>query len=72
MVRAPSGYVARLFIAGEIDYSLFLFDEELADSTGAELERFTRLRRRSAPLIIFKPSDNFCSVVKAVLKELMP
>jgi hypothetical protein len=72
VVRAPTGYVARLFIAGEIDYSLFLFDEKLSDATGAELERFTRMRRECAPLIIFKPSDNFCSVVKAVLKGLRP
>jgi hypothetical protein len=72
VVRAPSGYVARIFIAGEIDYSLFLFDEELSDATGAELECFTHMRRECAPLIIFKPSDSFDAVVKAALKGLMP
>jgi hypothetical protein len=72
VVRAPSGYVSRIFIAGEIDYSLFLFDEELSDAPGAELECFARMHRECAPLIIFKPSDSFCSVVKAALKGLMP
>ena len=70
VVRAPSGYVARIFIAGQIDYSLFLFDEKLSDATGADLECFTRARRECTPLIIFKPSDSFCSVVKAVTRSL--
>ena len=66
MVRAPSGYVARTLIKGESGYSLFLFDKELPDETGIELEAFTRAHRESAPVIIFKPSDKFRSIVKAV------
>ena len=70
VVRAPSSYVARTFIAGEINYSLFLFDEELPDSTGAELECFTRKCRECAPIAIIKDSDNFGSIAKALARSL--
>ena len=65
-MRAPSGYVARVFIAGRIDYSLFLFDAELPDTTGAELECFTHTRRECAPVVIIQDSDNFHLIVKAI------
>ena len=70
MVRAPSGYVARVFIAGEINYSLFLFDTELPDSTGVELECFALKYREWTPIAIIKDSDNFGSIVKAVARSL--
>jgi hypothetical protein len=66
VVRAPSGYVARVFIAGEINYSFFLFDEELPDTTGAELKGFTLKHCEWTPVAIIQNSDNFRSIVKAV------
>ncbi|HEX8889597.1 MAG TPA: hypothetical protein VF779_10490 [Pyrinomonadaceae bacterium] len=70
VVRAPSGYVARTLIAGRTDYSLFLFDKELPDTTASELESYTHAHRESAPVIICKPSSNFRSIVKAIVSLL--
>jgi len=70
VVRAPSGYVARVLIKGESGYSLFLFDKELPDTTASELESYTHAHRESAPIIIFKPSDNFRSIVKVIVSLL--
>jgi hypothetical protein len=52
---------APLFIGSKIKYSLLLFDEELPDTTGAELEGFARLQahRSLTPVIIFKKSDDW-------------
>jgi DNA-binding NtrC family response regulator len=70
VVRAPSGYVARPLIAGRTNYSLFLYDKELPDTTASELESYTHSHRESAPVIICKPSGNFRSIVKAVASLL--
>ena len=70
VVRAPSGYMARAFIAGKTDYSLFLFDAELPDTTGAELECFTHTRHECTPVVIIHDSENFSLIVKAVLRSL--
>jgi hypothetical protein len=70
VVRAPSGYVARTFIAGEINYSVFLFDEELPDSTGADLKSFTLKHRECTPIAIIEDSDNLGSIVKAIARLL--
>ncbi|HEX8847668.1 MAG TPA: hypothetical protein VF791_23705 [Pyrinomonadaceae bacterium] len=69
-MRAPSGYVARRFIAGETNYSLFLFDEKLPDTTGADLENFTLKYRECTPVIIFKAADDFCFVLKTITRSL--
>ena len=70
VVRAPSGYVARVLIKGESSYSLFLFDKELPDTTVSELISYTHVHRERVPVIIFKPSNNFHSIVKAILSLL--
>jgi len=70
VVRAPSGYVARVLIKGESGYSLFLFDEELPDTTLSELESYAQAHRESVPVVIFKPSDNFGSIVKTIVSLL--
>jgi hypothetical protein len=70
VVRAPSGYVARVLIAGETNYSLFLFDRELPDTTASELESYTQAHCESAAVIIFKPSNDFRSIVKAIVSLL--
>ena len=69
-MRVPTGYVARVLIAGRTDYSLFLFDAELPDAIGRELESFTRMRHEYAPVVIIQASDNFNSIVKTVTRSL--
>lgn len=70
MVRAPSGYVARTLIKGESSYLLFLFDEELKDTTLSELESYAQAHRESVPVIIFKSSDKFSSIAKDIMDKL--
>jgi DNA-binding response OmpR family regulator len=75
VVRCPSNsYLARLFIGSEINYSLLLFDDKLRDTTGAELEQFTRSQkhRERTPVIILKKSDDLDSLVKAIIRALHP
>jgi hypothetical protein len=67
-VRAPIGYVARVLIAGETNYSLFLFDKELPDAL--ELESYLVAQRERAPVIICKASGNFRSIVKTIVSLL--
>jgi DNA-binding response OmpR family regulator len=71
MVRCPNGSHARLFIE-KIKYSLLLFDERLQDTTGAELESFTRTlpHRERTPIIIYKPLVGFDVLAKAIIREL--
>ena len=72
VVRCPDGRGARLFIDSDIDYSLLLFDDELPDMTGKELERFARKlsHRERTPIIIFKKSDNFNMLVETIIQRL--
>ena len=70
VVRAPSGYVGRVLIKGESGYSLFLFDKELPDETGRELESFTRTRHEYKPVIVIRDSDKFSSIAKDIANYL--
>jgi DNA-binding NtrC family response regulator len=67
VVRSPGDSTVRSFIKG-INYALLLFDEELPDTTGAELAEFSCSlpRRPCTPFIIIKESDDFESVVRAI------
>jgi DNA-binding response OmpR family regulator len=69
VVRCPRGTEARSFIEG-IDYSLLIFDDELSDMTGAELEQFTRAikYREKTPILIYKPSDDYSLVVDTITR----
>jgi DNA-binding response OmpR family regulator len=73
IVRCPRGKEAQSFIAG-IDYSVLVFDEQLSDMTGAELEQFTRSLsdryRQHTPVLIVKESDEPNVVIGAVVREL--
>jgi hypothetical protein len=71
IVRAPAGHVARLFI-DKLNYSLLLFNEQLMDTTGAELTRFVRslAHRKHTPVIISKQSDNFELLARTITRLL--
>ena len=71
VVRCPRGSEARSFIAG-IDYSLLLFDDELPDISGSELEKLARQfpHREHTPIIIIKRSDDFDSLIETIKKRL--
>ena len=73
VVRCPRGREARLFIESEIKYSLFLFDEELMDMTGAELEQLTHRvkHRKHTPVVIYQKSDNFNNLVETIIHLLV-
>jgi CheY-like chemotaxis protein len=60
IVRAPTGYVGRIFIKSDIKKSLILLDENLPDMTGLMLASFTRSleHRKLMPIIIL--SENRC------------
>jgi DNA-binding response OmpR family regulator len=68
----PSNYLARLFIGSEINYSLFVLDEKLRDTTGAELEKFARSlsHRERTPVIIFKKPEDFNILVETIIHML--
>ena len=69
--RAPSGSVARPFIA-QLKLSLILFDELLMDTTAQELTCFTRAlaNRKCTPIIIVKKSDNFELLARTITRLL--
>ncbi|MGA9998342.1 MAG: hypothetical protein WBP93_23210 [Pyrinomonadaceae bacterium] len=71
VVRCPGGSTSRSLI-NNINYSLLLFDDELPDTTGAELKRFTRslAHRKQTPIIIFGKSDDFNGLAKSIIHEL--
>jgi DNA-binding response OmpR family regulator len=71
IVRAPAGHVARPFI-DKLNYSLLLFDEDLVDTTGLALARFTRElpHRQCTPIIVTKKSDEFESLSRAISRRL--
>jgi DNA-binding response OmpR family regulator len=72
VIRCPIGSVARIFIASEINYLLLLFDEQMPDMTVDELAGFVRTlaHREGTPVITFKPSDDFNSIVGAIVHML--
>ena len=59
VVRAPAEIVARIFIKGQIRYSLLLFDAELPDSTGLRLAALARSQkhRRHTPITILSQGE---------------
>jgi DNA-binding response OmpR family regulator len=67
VVRCPGDSTVYALIAG-INYALLLFDEELPDTTGAELAEFSCSLARTActPFIIVKKGDSFDLVAKAI------
>ena len=69
--RAPSGSVARPFIA-QLKLSLMLFDELLMDTTAQDLTYFTRelAHRKRTPILIVKPSDNFELLARTITRLL--
>lgn len=71
IVRCPIGSVAHALIKG-INYSLLLFDEELADTTGEELSEFARglTHRERTPVIVFKKWDEFEGLSWAITHSL--
>jgi DNA-binding response OmpR family regulator len=72
IVRCPSGRLARPLIESEINYALLLFDDKLTDMTGVELEQFARSQkhRKQTPVVIFKKSGDFGSMVETIIRLL--
>jgi DNA-binding response OmpR family regulator len=67
IVRCGDGTQARLFIE-KINYLLLLFDKKLPDTTGAELESYTRTvaGRGLTPIIIVKKSDSYDVLARTI------
>ena len=63
VVRAPAEVVARIFIEGQINYSLLLFDAELPDSTGPKLAALARSQkhRERTPIVILSEVEEGCA-----------
>ncbi len=75
VVRCPASgglFVARIFIEAKIPYTLFLFDEVLADSSGEELERFalSLAHRAGTPTLIVKESEDIPALAERVRRLL--
>ena len=80
VVRCPRGTEARIFIEIEmpliggsaIRYSLFLFDEQLSDMTGAELAQVTRAvtHRKKTPILMVEKTDDFNSLLETIVHTL--
>jgi DNA-binding response OmpR family regulator len=80
VVSCPRGTEARIFIENEkpmiggskIKYSLFLFDVQLSDMTGAELAQFTRAvtHRKKTPILIVERAEDFHSLVETIVHTL--
>jgi hypothetical protein len=72
IVRCPDGSTGRVLIASDIKYLLLLFDEQLLDTTGKELERFARsvAHREGTRVIIFSQSGDFKLLARAVKRSL--
>ncbi|HEY0406325.1 MAG TPA: hypothetical protein VGC89_11395 [Pyrinomonadaceae bacterium] len=71
IVRAPAACVARSFIE-RLKYSLFVFDEELMDTTGRELAAFagTLAESERTPIVIVKESDELAAVARRIKRWL--
>jgi DNA-binding response OmpR family regulator len=69
-VRCPDG--SALTLIKEISYSLLLFDEVLPDMTGKELVQTVRSleHREQTPIIVWKHSECFASVARAIKRLL--
>ncbi|MGA9994172.1 MAG: hypothetical protein WBP93_02105, partial [Pyrinomonadaceae bacterium] len=67
----PGGSTSRSLIKN-ISYSLLLFDDELPDTTGAELKRFASSSAycKKPPVVIFKKSDEFSLLVQTIIELL--
>jgi DNA-binding NtrC family response regulator len=72
IVRCPSGSLARPLIKSEINYSLLIFDDKLTGMTGEELEQFacSQKHRKQTPIVIFKKSGDFDSMVETIIRLL--
>jgi hypothetical protein len=67
VVRSAADLTVRGLIKG-VNYSLFLFDEELSATTGRELAEFScsLARKQCTPFIIVKKLDSFESLARAI------
>ena len=72
VVRCTGGITSRSFIKSEINYALFVFDEEMPEMSGQVLTAFARglAHREDTPVVIFKPSDDFSEIVKTIIRSL--
>jgi DNA-binding response OmpR family regulator len=72
IVRCPDGRLSFCLIESDIKYSLLLFDAELPDMTGAELECFARSlpHREQTPIIILKNSSDLDPLVSAIMRAI--
>jgi DNA-binding NtrC family response regulator len=72
VVRCPHIGTSCTLIEGEINYSLFVFDEEMPEMSGQALTKLVRklAHREDTPVVIFKPSDDFNSIVKNIARSL--
>ena len=71
IVRSPGGSVARLLIAS-ILYSLLLFDEDLPDVTGRELEGQARAlpHHTRTPIITLRAGEREAKIVETAARLL--
>jgi hypothetical protein len=71
IVRSPGGSVTRLLIAS-INYSLLLFDEDLPDATGKELEghALPLLHHTRTPIITLRMGEPEAKIVERVKRLL--
>jgi DNA-binding response OmpR family regulator len=71
IVRSPGGSVARPLIAN-INYSLLLFDEDLPDVTGKELEGYARAlpHYTRTPIIILRVGECEAKIVETIARLL--
>jgi CheY-like chemotaxis protein len=72
VVRSLDNEIARNLIKSGINYSLFVFDEEMPEMSGQVLTALARelAHRQDTPVVIFKPSDDFNSIVKIIMRLL--
>ncbi len=70
IVRAPAACVARLFI-DKLNYAVLLFDEQLMDTTGAQLARFVRslAHRKHTPVIISQQPADLLKLARKVAQQ---
>jgi DNA-binding response OmpR family regulator len=71
IVRSPGGSVTRILIAS-ILYSLLLFDEDLPDATGKELEAQARAlpHHTRTPIITLRAGEREAKIVETVARLL--
>jgi DNA-binding response OmpR family regulator len=71
MVRCPGGSVAHILIKSQINYSLFLLDEELPGTTGRELADLARgvQHRQHTPIMILSAGKARCAGAGLCFKQ---